>query len=204
MLTFDETALRGHLARMSSPARLAFAVMCAQRLAPLAAEIVHRAGGPSQEVQRALEHAWSAVLAPPDRGATEQLLETIMRLIPDEDAPGWTPSRPYLEDALSALAYCLRCLLSGEAQEAVWAAQKGYDALDYYLHDREHGGEGAVGIDPVVEARVLADPLMQTELARQQRDVNDLLQADPAMFPHIVGQLRCRSEEERILPPLWR
>lgn len=80
-----------------------------------------------------------------------------MALIPDQDAPGWTPLTAYGEDGLSVLAYCVSCLQSEEAQDAAWAARRVYEALDYFVTNRDEFSPN----DSAADTRVLSDSVVQ-------------------------------------------
>jgi len=72
------------------------------------------------------------------------------------------------------------------------AARRAYEALDHFVIDQE----GVGVIEPGGETRVLSNPLVQAELARQQRDLRELLDADEADEPSVVRRLRLRAEED--------
>jgi hypothetical protein len=94
-----------------------------------------------------------------------------MKLIPPEEAGKQVPEQAGAEDAAVSLAYALRCRRSGLVEEAVWAARRGYDAFDHYVINQEKIDIAALG----AEEMVLAHPLVQTELAQQQRDLDELV-----------------------------
>src|SRR5258705_9062200 len=95
-------------------------------------------------------------------------LEACMALIPsDEHRETWLPEAAAAEDCATALAYALRCLQNGDAQEAAWAGRTLYAAADNFVIDHDR-------IDmnlPGSELRVLSHPLVQTELAHQLHDL---------------------------------
>jgi hypothetical protein len=123
----------------------------------------------------------------------------VIALIPDQDAPGWTPLTAYAEDALSALAYSLQNLQNEDSQLAVWVAQRAYDSLDFLVTTRDH-------VDPndrQAEARALADPLIQAEFARQARDIADITRAANGLSQALLDDLRARSIAEQAIPARW-
>jgi ElaB/YqjD/DUF883 family membrane-anchored ribosome-binding protein len=74
------------------------------------------------------------------------------------------------EDAVAALCYALRCRASGGVQEARWAAQRATDAIDAFIVN-------VMGITPdgkSSEAKILEQGVMDSELAREQRDISRL------------------------------
>ena len=129
------------------------------------------------------------ILTSPKEVTTDRLLAQVIGLIPDQDAPGWTPLTAYAEDALSALAYSLQCLRSADAQEAVWAARRVYEALDYFVTTRDNISPD----EPGGEQRVIGDSGIQAELQRQARDISDLMVAGDSLSQELLDNLRRRS-----------
>jgi hypothetical protein len=109
-----------------------------------------------------------------------------MALIPQEDEGPWINEQAYAEDAASAVTYALRARNTGESQDAAYAARVAYEALDHHVTNR-------LGIED--DENVLAHPVVQTELARQHRDLNELLGAnsDPTT---LLARLRYRASTE--------
>jgi uncharacterized protein YjaG (DUF416 family) len=197
MLRFEDQLLKHELEQLPPRSRVAFAASCAQRLA----SVYHDFVAISDQADRtnlfgdALNYIWTHILITPEKAATGRILADVMALIPDEDAPGWTPLTPFAEDALSAVAYCLRCLQSGDAQEAVWAAQRLFDALDTFLTNRDDIAPS----EPESELRILRDPVTQAELERQARDIADLRSAGDSLSQELLDRLRQRSVAEQAL-----
>jgi len=109
----------------------------------------------------------------------------------EEDRP-WVPEKDYAEDAVAAAAYALRCRENGSSQEAAWASRRAYEALDSYVIERN---------DPDLqtdqgETQVLTDPLVQAELARQHRDLDELLLVLPGDQMKAVRRFQQRATEE--------
>ena len=114
-------------------------------------------------------------------------VDACMRLIPREDEGTWTVEQGPAEDAVAAAAYALRCRQNGKAQEAGWAARRAYEALHYFVKQAEKFDQKG----PELVARVMAHPLVQAELERQQRDVEEL-----ASGKTDLAQLRQRAKAE--------
>ena len=112
-----------------------------------------------------------------------------MGLIPREGEGKWVSEQAAAEDAAAALTYALRCRGTGAAEEAAWAARRGYEAIDHYVINLE---AKPVKGDPS-EEQVLAHPLIQQELARQKRDIDELTQGKVS-----IEKLRERSCEEAL------
>ncbi len=198
MLTFQEELLKQQLNQLPGPSRVAFAASCAQRMTSACHSFAARICRPERAklFDDALDYVWNCVLAPPERETTGRLLNDVMAIIPDEDAPGWSPVTPYGEDALSALAYSLSCLQSGDSQEAAWAAVCVYNATDYFVTSRD----GISPSEPGAEARTLGDPAIQAELERQSRDVADLSAAGEFLSRELVENVRRRSVANQAVP----
>jgi hypothetical protein len=89
------------------------------------------------------------------------------QLIPPED-DGWDDvERAYAEDAAAALGYAFRARMTGDPQEAAWASRRAYEAIDHFVQGKSSG-------TTLDDAAILSHPLVQSELARQERDLNDL------------------------------
>lgn len=77
----------------------------------------------------------------------------------------------------------------GEPQEAAWAARVAYEALDNFVINSED-------VDmtmPGAELRVLAHPLVQAELARQLRDIEDLKLHGSEPMQTALARVRSRA-----------
>jgi uncharacterized protein YjaG (DUF416 family) len=172
---FDEQRLTERLMVLPSQLRVVFAAACAQRLVPAYKRYALRRRSPAMnEMDAMLERIWHD-LGGDSLSAEElqRLAERAMGIIPREDADEWLPGQAAAEDAAAALAYTLRCRQNGEAQEAAWAARRVYEALDHFVIERDNVDTNLSG----AEARVLSDPLIQAELDRQARDIDDLVAA---------------------------
>jgi uncharacterized protein YjaG (DUF416 family) len=197
MLKFEEQVLMRDLDRLPPRSRLAFAASCAQRLVDVYHRFLAQRGQSDRaaDCDSALEYVWSHILTPSEGATAKQLLADIVALIPDQDAPGWTPLTAYGEDALSALAYCVSCLQSGDPQEAAWAARRVYEALDYFVTNRDNVTPGDSG----AETRVLSDSMIQAELERQARDIDDLSHLGDTLSEEFLDDLRQRSAREQAI-----
>jgi uncharacterized protein YjaG (DUF416 family) len=185
---YNEADLIRALGRIPVPLRVAFAAACAERLFPAYGAFWERAGrGDRAALAAILQDIWRDLLG--DKmavGHVRAKLSRCMALIPGEGDTPWVDEQAYADDAAAAIAYALRTLESGEPQEAAWAARRAYEALDHHVVHRL-GVEG--------EEQLLAHPLVQAELARQRRDLDELLSArqDPAV---LVVRLRDRARAE--------
>jgi uncharacterized protein YjaG (DUF416 family) len=189
-IIFSETALKERLTRFSCSKMVAFAACCAERLAPVYMRYAQKASLPDHEsslFRYALDEVWNHLLGKKiDELALEQLEESCLEAIPSEDDTS-TFKEPYAEDAGAAVTYCLRALRSCDPQNAIWAATSLYDALDNFVIRTE----AASHID---EQKILAHPLIQEELARQQCDLDQLEASDALTEIKTFEALRTKSQ----------
>ncbi len=196
MLKFQEQALREELGQLPAKLRVAFAVGCAQRLVSVYRVFAAKTEQPDgAKLESALEYVWTHLLLCQNKETTERVLAEVMALIPNEDAPGWTPLTAYAEDAVSAVAYSLRCLLSSDPQDAAWAARRVYEALDQFVISRDDITLG----DPGAEDHIVGDPIVQAELERQRRDISDLMSTGEPLPPELLESFRVRSSAEQAI-----
>jgi uncharacterized protein YjaG (DUF416 family) len=195
LLRFDGAELVRQLERLSPLLRVAFAAACAERLFPAYPPFAERSGrGGPRELALMLERLWQDLEGDPmDPDELQRALDRCETLIPDEDEGGWVEGQAQAEDAAAALAYALDSRHSGSAQAAALAGRRAYEALEHLVINRE-------GIDltrPTAEEQVLSHPLISAELARQHRDLDELLGVtDETGIPGIVSRLRDRARAE--------
>jgi len=182
------------LSGMPRPLRVAFAGLCAERLLPAYVRFSEEArrGNPG-ELAGILDHLWTDIEAgavvPAD---IDSRLEKSMALVPGEDDVPWVESQAAGEDAAEALVYALRCCKTGDGQDAAWAAECVYEALDNFVINELNLDMNSPGAGD----HVLSHPLMQAELARQQRDLEELSATDGQLTAEVVRCLRARAREE--------
>lgn len=99
----------------------------------------------------------------------ENLLSRVMLEIPSElDQREWSEQQAYAEDTAAAVAYAIRAMLSGDSQEAVWAARRCYECADQFaINDLARNG-----VPEPTEDVILSHPRVQLEL-RLQADALD-------------------------------
>jgi uncharacterized protein YjaG (DUF416 family) len=172
-VNYDEPYLIKILRTLPGYLRVAFAALCAERLLPAYVKFSKKTGrGDAAELAAILDWLWKGIEGtkiPPEE--LQARLDACMSLIPDEDEH-WVTEPAYAEDAASAAAYALRAALSGESQEAAWAARCAYNALYYLVDNRSEIDPNKYG----AQERVIADPLIQKELARQRQDLDRLVE----------------------------
>ncbi len=193
---FDEASLVAELRHLPVAFRVIFATACAERLMP-AYRLFHTQSGAGDPVamSRALEDLWSnPVLPEVHEEIYEQQLEKIMGLIPRDDEIGasLTEKATYAQESGMSLAYALSARLTGEPQEAAWAARVAYEALDNFVINREDIDTNKPG----GEQKVISHPIVQTELGRQRRDLEQLLDSSGQNVQEIAFRFRDRARAE--------
>ncbi len=175
MVAFDEQALKERLEGIGARWRLLFAVSCAERLFPLYKFFSERTrqGAPNR-LRSTLDQLWESVR----RGRTggeQPFLDEYESLIPGDEVEQSkrTLLDPLAEDAVAALAYACQCQVTGQTENAVWAARRGYEAVDYVAH----GLEGMDYGTPETEKAILKKDYVQAELQQQYRDLDELERA---------------------------
>lgn len=160
---------------------------CAERLMP---EFVKhcRGDGRSAVLLEALDYVWQCVRARHvDKDAAQRHLEACERQLPNEEQAA-ASGFPYAEDAVAVVMYCLRFLVSGDRQDAVWAARRLYEVTDNLVirsHDIDTNTDEG-------ELLVLGHRIVQEELGRQLRDLNDVKNAS-GQFTTVADTLRTRA-----------
>ena len=168
MYDFHEAQLVIDLDTLPERARIAFASAAATRQLSNYERFAKDCTAQARPRQIAHELWASLSSSDIDLDAWSSRLEEVMELLPDPDAK-WVVDHALAEDALSSLAYAIRCLLDPLPQEAAWAARCAYNAAD-------QAAIRLLDIDPErsAEAAILGHEVVQRELSRQKRDL-DLL-----------------------------
>ena len=107
----------------------------------------------------------------------------------EEDEP--SDEQPYAEDAVVALVYALEARVTQGSQEAAWSARRAYEALDRFVMYDDSGV-----IVMANEQRLLEHPLVQAELARQKRDLDELRAVGDQDARDVAARLRDRAKED--------
>jgi hypothetical protein len=166
MYSFDEVILLGELATLSNRSRIAFATAAASRQLSSYERITndrHNERGPRFITTR----LWVALRTDPiDRPVWLSALDEVLSLLPEESNVSII-EYALVDDALSCLAYAIRCLLKPEPQEAAWAARRAYEAAD-------QAAICSLGVragSPETESVIKSHAFVQRELARQRNDL---------------------------------
>lgn len=169
MLRYDEQSLVEALTRLPVTSRVMFAASCAERLMPLYRRYQDASDEPNpDQLGAALEAAWGAALGaiPTDRLSAWQIVAE--GLVPDEDDESWVDEYAYGQNGAAAVAYALRTALTGEPQEAAWAARQVYEAADFAAQQQLPGLDQN---QPGAEDELLSTPVAQEALARLRDDM---------------------------------
>lgn len=168
MYEFDEKSLIVELGALSKQARIAFAAAAATRQLGNYERLARALG--VEHIQRPREIAtqlWTDLRSDTvDRTAWSARLDEVMGLLPEE-SDDWIVSHALADDALSSLAYAIRCLLTPEPREAAWAARRAYEAVDQAAIRVLDVQPGL----PNTESAIKSHGFVQRELARQRRDI---------------------------------
>lgn len=169
LLAYNEDRLIEELSKLAPAARALFAAACAERMLPIYRWFHQRTGrGDPDALASALTELWDDLEGNPSLNlqSHQQVAED---LVPYED-DSWVDECAFAQHTAAAIAYAIRSRLTGEAQEAAWAARQIYEALDFRVTTRDDVDLNVAG----VEEQVAADPLIQAELNRQRRDLRTL------------------------------
>lgn len=192
MKSFDDVAQEVTQLPSGLWSRLAFAAACAERLLPFYVCYTKQRGFDPDPYFTALDFAWSCVGAMNcDEFEARHLSMECERTLPNED-DAWKAGCPYAGDATAAILYCLRFILSGDQQDAIWAAKRTYEVADNFVMTHTD-----YDIDsPDDELKILHHPVVQNELSRQLRDLRELLGADLSAWQRQCCDLRRRAKSD--------
>jgi uncharacterized protein YjaG (DUF416 family) len=191
VIKYDESKLIKTVDLLPKLLRTAFAALCAERLLPAYLAFAERLEPEDRaDVASILNRLWSDLEG--DKISLQVVQENrdaCLALLGPEDEGEWSDLRAYGEGALAAVAYALYTRLSGKSEEAVLSARCVYEALDYFVNN-----EDGIDASQLAEEDILAHPLIQQELARQWRDLDDLvkLAAQPKWHDALIA-LRTRA-----------
>jgi uncharacterized protein YjaG (DUF416 family) len=194
VLKFSRYQLTRKLNRLPSMLRVVFSAACAERLLPAYITFSSLAGqGEPETLTRILARLWEDIAGDPMTGGEIQSnVGTCMGLIPPGDDEALHVETAYAEDASVAVVYALTCRQSGNSEEAMWSAQRACSAIEHFTTSREKFVPKPVS-DP---SRVYAHPLIQAELARQRRDLDELLRVADEDVREIAARFRDRAKAE--------
>jgi hypothetical protein len=170
----------------------AFALLCAERLYPAIARF---SPDEASLTRGALDAEWSELSGHTSVGDREGTLAAVEAAIDRAaNGVGGFPHGPAFagcaEDALITVAYAIEAGGDARADRIAWVGQVSYDALDAFLFGRDDPDPN----DADAMTRLQNDPMIQAELARQRRDLDEL--RDAALTAAEVARLRERAKAE--------
>lgn len=191
---FNEQALIRDLDRVPRRLRVLFAAAAAERLMPAYVRFTNRTGrGDPATLASILGRLWANAQSETlDSRQVQKDADLSMSLLPIDSAATWVPEQAWAEDAVAALAYALHCQLSGLSQDAAWSARRAYEAVDNFVVAQQETAPNSAQ----AEEQILAHPLIQRELSRQQRDLEELLTATARNLISISQQIHQRAQAE--------
>jgi uncharacterized protein YjaG (DUF416 family) len=168
---FDQDEMLQKLKQLPLSSALAFMLSCAERLYPnYVAFVRHHGWGEADALRDSLELGWS-VLGGGSVGDDEldEVRSRCQGAEPDTEDFDSVYVSPAL-DAASVAGMLLDFVKAQDVSVIAEAASLCRDTVDMYTQELESMNANA----PDLEARILAHPLMQRELARQRGDIERL------------------------------
>lgn len=184
----DATQLLQKIEGLPRQLRTAFAAACAERMLAEYARYSEQAQiGKPDVLKSILTRLWQDIGCD-EMSQTEIELakETCDKLVPARPHPS-VPGPIIVEDAPAAVLYALECHQSGMAQQAAWAAECARETLEESVMEKEE----IQGYPAEVNDRLDRHPLLRAEVARQNRDLDDLSRRAVTL-----DELRQRSQKE--------
>lgn len=167
---FDTSQLERILSALEPWKCTAFMVRCCERMVPNYEAFSAETGfGDTEVLKESLNSAWMWI----ETGLVLSNVQELKRRCDQQTPQTEDHKSPYTSAALDAAnaAYLVLDSLTGpEVSQAVEVATLARDTVDLYIQER-------FGLDPNspdLETTILMHPLMQAELSRQRRDLDDL------------------------------
>jgi len=200
LLRYSDSDLRQALDKLPRDHRVGFAAACAQRLLPryvmFYAKLGNNKPNDGQVMSTSLDLLWRDLSGARLRDEEiADMIDRVLAVMPHEDT-ALEANEPYATDAAASVAFALQARLTGESKFAISAARRIYHALDNFVINNLFGRKSV--LSNVDEEIVLAHPLIQHELARQHRDLDNLrsaLNTAPSKAK-VLSELRKLAEEQ--------
>lgn len=169
MLTFEETYMLSELRQLPRLAQVGFSAACATRLSSACHVAVRHVGTiPEGMLEEHLADIWA--FCDEEKSADWRgIAARIEASIPTEDQ-GSSIAYEIIDDALAAAAYAIRCIYDNNPRNAVWAAQRAYNATDRFVAEQLNLSQ----YTQEMEARIIASTCVQIELEHQKKDLEAL------------------------------
>ncbi|MCG8422126.1 MAG: YjaG family protein [Proteobacteria bacterium] len=168
---FDHGEVLQRLKRLSFLSALAFLLSCAERLYPnYLAFLRHHGWGNADAIRESLDLGWTVLEGGNvDGDRIDDVRSRCQDAEPDTEHFDSVYVSPAL-DAASVAGILLDFIRAKDVNSVAEAASLCRDTVDMYIQELESMDANA----PDLEARILAHPLMQRELARQRGDIERL------------------------------
>jgi uncharacterized protein YjaG (DUF416 family) len=167
---FDIERTRAALAKLLFHQQLAFGAACCERMLPNYETFMREVGwGEVLPLRHALDVVWAACEGrrPREAELRNHVSEVENRIPDSEDFTSLHVASA--QDAACAICALLDFLLGGDLDRVVSAAQLSTDSVDLIVQERA----GMDPQDPRLEQKILEHPMMQQELVRQRRDLDE-------------------------------
>ncbi len=198
LLTYDEDATVNRLWQLSSISRVIYAGSCTERLlATYEAYVGECRNSLAMSIRGILERIWQDIANREMAVDLGGYLDTCLSSVPRDDGEEQDLERRLAVHVRAAAACSLLAKRTGDPREAMQVGRRACQAAgDYVVATRStHPGRHRA------ETRVLSHPLVQAELARQQRDVLELHAGVKSGELHPrIDTFRSRAQSESILP----
>jgi hypothetical protein len=192
MSRFDFAQLIEQLREVVPEARAIFAAACAERLLPayIAYEAAISKMG-AAALRRALSQLWEDLSGSTVQVADiEEAAAQCLGLGPGEEDPGDELQKSLAADSAAAVVFALRCRRTGAADEAAKCANRAYEARYQFLTYDETGRVA------ITDSEAVAHPVIQAELGRQARDLDELRAVGKGDLPEAAKRCRERAVRE--------
>ena len=143
---------------------------------------------------------WNAILAKSfDEKYFQDHIAWIYPIIPGDQDEFWIDITPLFDDSICTMIYTFYTFVSDDSSNPSWVSECAFNCCYYYVELREDAKDYSVDFT--------SDPVVQQELLRQQRDLQELTEfdyenCDEEAWHKLVEHFRVRSENEPALPDL--
>lgn len=189
---FNRAGVARSLSALQSGLQTAVGAGCCERMLPnFRAFVCETKWGDVSPLRLALDYAWDVGGGrDADSGILRQLLERCEACVPVSDEFR-SEIVSYAQDAALAVCGLIDFLLAGEVDALVGVLSYSIDSVDCFVQELE----GMSPQDRDLERKILRHPLMQQELLRQRRDLDDALAAS-GVVREFVQKVRSRAQSE--------
>jgi RHS repeat-associated protein len=196
ILTFDHDQLLAQISRLTPSCKLALCAASAEPLIGFYEQFWHLRGEGPSAFRKYLDAIWDYLEKGPDQSgpAAEEMLTTAQRNVPDEDE---IPADSYAQESALAVTYALDVWVTSRNDMVLACLEQCYNVADNFVLNT------TVLTDMISEddeLAVLAHPVVQAELARQQRDLTRCRNLVDGQWEGLVASLRAEAKAARSVP----